>query len=329
MRRHHVTAALAALWAAGSTPAAEAQQAPAAPPAAELFGAGVFSTGRYELPPSFTPDGRTAYFTVSTPAYGRLHVILETELRDGRWTEPRVAPFSGRYGDADPILSPDGSRLFFLSRRPVEAGGEPRSDFDVFYVERRGSGWSEPRHVPGASGPGAEHYASVAADGTLYIAAIRPDSPRQGDLYRVPFVNGAYGEPENLGPAVNSADHHDTTPFVAPDQSWIIFSSWGRPDGAGRGGDLYVSFRQPDGTWGAARSLGPAVNSPQTEYCPVVSPDGEWLYFASERGFADRPLGRALGAAEWNALVDAPGNGLGDTYRVRLRPLLEAARGAP
>ncbi|HEV2146315.1 MAG TPA: hypothetical protein VGR37_02770 [Longimicrobiaceae bacterium] len=330
MRRPRLTAAFFALLAGGSASAAGAQQpAPSVPGAAELFGPGIFSTGRYELPPTFTPDGRTAYFTVSTPAYGRLHVIMETHLRDGRWTEPQVAPFSGRYGDADPIVSPDGSKLFFISRRPLAPGAPPRGDFDIFYVARQGSGWGEPRHVPGASSPGAEHYASVAADGTLYVAAVRPDSRGQGDVYRVPFVDGEYGEPESLGPAVNSPDHHDTTPFIAPDQSWLIYSSWGRPDGSGRGGDLYVSFRQPDGTWGPARSLGPLVNSPATEYCPVVSPDGEWLYFASERGFADRPLDRALGAGEWSALLDSPGNGLGDTYRIRLRPLLEAARREP
>jgi Tol biopolymer transport system component len=293
---------------------------------AELFGGGVFSTGLYELPPAFTPDGKSAYFTVSTPAYGRLHVIMESHLRGGRWSEPRVAPFSGRFGDADPMLSPDGRRLFFLSRRPAREGGAAREDFDIFYVERRGSGWGEPVHVAAASGPDAEHYASPAADGTLYIAAVRPDSRGRGDVYRVPFRDGAYGEPERLGPEVNSPDHHDTTPYVAPDQSYLIFSSWGRPDGRGSGGDLYVSFRRPDGGWTPARNLGPLVNSARTEYCPVVSPDGRYLYFTSERGFADRPLARAADAREWMRMLNAPGNGLGDTYRIELSRVLDAAR---
>jgi Tol biopolymer transport system component len=324
---------LAACARAGST-AGAATSAPAAAPAAapttgaELFGVGVFSTGQYELPPTFAPDGRTAYFTVSTPAYGRLHMIVETRLDGGRWSEPRIAPFSGRYGDADPMFSPDGSRLYFISRRPTTPGGTPRGDFDVWVVERRGDGWGEPRHIPEASSPGAEHYVSAAADGTLYIAAVRPDSRGQGDVYRIPFENGRYGPPENLGPAVNSPDHHDTTPVVAPDQSYLIYSSWGRPGGSGSGGDLYVSFRRPDGTWAPARSLGPLVNSPRTEYCPILSPDGRWLYFASERGFADRPLPSPLATAEWTRLLASPGNGLGDTYRVPLGAVLDAAREA-
>ena len=53
---------------------------------AELFGRGVFSTGDYELPPTFSRDGRTAYFTVSTPAYGRMRFIMETRRQGDRWS---------------------------------------------------------------------------------------------------------------------------------------------------------------------------------------------------------------------------------------------------
>jgi Tol biopolymer transport system component len=281
-----------------------------------LFGAGVFSTGAYELPPTFTLDGRTAYFTVSTPAYGRLHVIMETHFDGGRWSEPQVAPFSGQYGDADPLISPDGSRLFFLSRRAATGRARERQDFDIWYVQREGLGWGEPQHVPGASGPSDEHYASVAADGTLYIAALRPDSRGRGDVYRVPLVNGVYGEPENLT-VINSPDHHDTTPYIAPDQSYMIFSSFGRPEGNGSGGDLYLSFRR-NGEWTQPKNIGVLVNTFRTEYCPVVSHDGRYLYFTSERGFADAPLGRRLSSQEWNRLLTTPGNGLGDTYRIEM-----------
>src|SRR5215207_4335912 len=170
-----VSLALATLAAQGACARAASTEgaAPAAetPGTATLFGEGVFSTGLYELPPTFSPDGRTAFFTVSTPAYGRLHVIMESRREGGRWGEPRIAPFSGQYGDADPMFSPDGRQLFFLSRRPTAPGAAPRNDFDVWVVERAGDGWGEPRHIPEASGPGAEHYVSPASDGTLYISA--------------------------------------------------------------------------------------------------------------------------------------------------------------
>ena len=54
----------------------------------------------------------------------------------------------------------------------------------------------------------------------------------------------------------------------------------------------------------------------RTEFCPVLSPDGRYLYFTSDRSFADKPLEAALSTREWNARLDGPGNGRGDTWRV-------------
>jgi len=72
-------------------------------------------------------------------------------------------------------------------------------------------------------------------------------------------------------------------PFIAPDESYIIFAS-DRPDGFG-GGDLHVSFRQDDGTWGEAINLGSTINSPQTDFCPSVTKDGKYLFFSSRRPY--------------------------------------------
>ena len=302
-----------------------AQRLQAAADTAELFGAGVFSTGDYELPPTFTPSGDRAWFTVSTPVYGRMRFILETRRRGNGWTTPTVASFSGRYDDADPYVSPDGSQLFFLSKRPVSPGGPPRRDLDIWVMDRRGDGWGEPRHLgPVVNGPEDEHYVTMTASGDLYIAAVREDSRGAGDLYRVPRSGAGWGAPENLGPVVNGAENHDTTPWVSPDGRYIIFASRGRP-GGGPDLDLYITVRGADGAWTAPRSLGPRVNSSATELCPIVSHDGRWLYFTSTRNFADGDLGAAVGGDELRRLLRGPGNSLGDTYRIELAPLLREA----
>ena len=308
----------------GACTALAAAASVAQPPraVAELFGRGVFSTGDYELPPTFSRDGRTAYFTVSTPLYGRMRFIMETHLQGGRWSEPEVAPFSGQYDDADPYFSPDGSKLFFLSKRPVTPGAPPKRDLDIWVMERAGGGWGAPRHLgPRVNGPSDEHYVTMTNDGTLYIAAVRADSRNQGDLYRIPLVGGEYGDPENLGPTVNGAEFHDTTPWVAPDGSYVIFGSRGRSDSRGEI-DLYITTRGADGQWTTPRNLGPGVNSPSTDYCPLVSPDGKWLYFSSTRHFADSALAAPLRARALRERIRSPGNTLGDTYRVPLAPLL-------
>ena len=82
----------------------------------EVFGPGVISTGDMELNAAFTPDGQTLYFSKRTPKY-QLWTILVSSLRRGSWSTPKVAEFSGQYGDNDPFISPDGSKLFFSSNR--------------------------------------------------------------------------------------------------------------------------------------------------------------------------------------------------------------------
>ena len=43
--------------------------------------------------------------------------------------------------------------------------------------------------------------------------------------------------------------------------------------------DLYISFRQKDGSWGAAINLGDRINTPLYEQRAKVTPDGKYLFF--------------------------------------------------
>ena len=44
-----------------------------------------------------------------------------------------------------------------------------------------------------------------------------------------------------------------------------------------------MSFRRADGAWGTPVSLGPEINSQSIELCPVVTADGKYLFFLSQR----------------------------------------------
>ena len=54
-----------------------------------------------------------------------------------------------------------------------------------------------------------------------------------------------------------------------------------------------------------------------------------YLYFASDRSFADKPLEAALSTREWNARLDGPGDGLGDTWHVPMSAVFEALGRTP
>jgi Tol biopolymer transport system component len=276
-----------------------------------LFGPGTISTGDMELNAAFTPDGRTLYFTKRTPKY-QLWTILVSTLKGNRWSVPRVAEFSGQYGDFDPFISPDGSQLFFSSNRPVP--GKAKPDFDIWMVKKTAAGWSTAVNLGAdVNTESQEYYPSVSKTGTLYFSSNREGGKGSGDLYRSRLVNGKYSKPENLGDEINSK-YFEGDPYIAPDESFLIFVSYNRPDGLGDG-DLYVSLNQ-NGHWTPPKHLGAPINSSALDFCPNMSPDGKYFFFTSERGFADQPLTRPLTYEQLTKLIRSPGNGLGDIYQI-------------
>jgi Tol biopolymer transport system component len=269
-----------------------------------------------ELNAAFTPDGKTLYFTKRTPR-PMLWFILVSHFRNGKWSTPEIAEFSGQYSDFDPIISPDGTKLYFCSNRPVN--GQSRQDFDIWVVEKTSTGWGAPRHLAAPINTNAqEYYPSVATDGTLYFSSTREGGKGRGDIWRARLIDGKYSDPENVGEAINS-QYFEGDPFIAPDESYLVFVSYGRPDGLGDG-DLYLSFRQ-NGAWTKAINIGSGINSSALDFCPIVSPDGKYLFFTSERSFADRPLPARMTTEQWQKQLKGSGNGLGDIYRVDISVL--------
>ena len=242
-----------------------------------IFQPGVISTDREEYHITFTPDGRTAYWAVSDEFFpiGRQATIVYSRRTAGEWSAPRVASFSGVYPDLDPFISPDGSRLYFSTIRPVR--GRERADADIWVVTRSGAGWGEPKHLgPVVNSLYDELYPSVDADGVLYFGSDRPGGFGGWDIYRSRLVDGKRRPARNLGAAINSGEW-EFNPYITPDGRTLIFTGLNQPDGLGLG-DLYASVRR-QGEWQSRKNLGTPVNSELDEYHPSLSPDQEVLFF--------------------------------------------------
>lgn len=299
------------LLAAAANAQARPPYAPDRPlPAPELFAPGVISTGDDESHPTFSADGRTLYFLKNTPTFNHWTVVI-SRWRDGRWSTPEVAPFSGRWADADVSFTPDERRLYFISNRPTD-GDAARKDTEIWAMERRGDGWDAPQHLRALGSDTDEWFPTPNAKGDLYFGSSRPGGQGGSDLWVARRTADGFAEPQNLGPPVNSAGD-EIEAFVDPDERFLIFAS-NRPGGAGSY-DLYVSLRER-GRWGAPRNLGTPINTAGWEFSPRLTPDGRTLYFTSNRGFADRPLPAPLDFATLTKKLRAPGNGLRDIYRI-------------
>ena len=84
--------------------------------------------------------------------------------------------------------------------------------------------------------------------------------------------------------SINSVDYEDG-PYIAPDESFLIFESQ-RPEGIDGSLGLYISFRHEDGHWGMPVNMGPKINSGKGERFARLSPDGKYLFFGSARNMS-------------------------------------------
>ena len=252
-------------------------QPPPAPGGAPLpFALDIVSTHRFQHGTVvFSPAGDEAFWSsqiaIQETGYSE-GLILFSGIENGRWTEPAPAPFSQLgLNDDVPFYSHDGGRLYFLSTRRAPGEQEGRGE-RVWYVDRTGGGWSEPRIVDGGPNTLELHWEfSVAADGSIYVAS-------RGDLYVSRYVAGHYAEPEGLGARVNS-DADESMPFIAADGSYLLFTRFRHPENHGFS-DLWISFLDDNGAWTEAANLGERINS-VGGICPIVSPDGRYLFFNS------------------------------------------------
>ena len=281
-----------------------------------IFGEGVISTRDYETSITFSPDGNVAYFVKSTPDLS-FRVILMSRLEKGKWTTPEVAPFSGEYSDTDPCFSPDGTKIYFASRRPIE-GTTPKADHDLWVVEKTNTGWSEPRHLNAPVNTGSQETSpSVTADGTLYFSSARAGGKGAFDIYRAKLIDGNFAAPENVGDPINTPGP-ELQVFVTPDDNLLVFVAAGRPDGQGSA-DLYLSKRT-GGAWSAPVNLGNKINSRGADTAPRISSDRRHFYWTSTRGygFEDQQAHR-LSYKELANKLQSAGNSFGDIYQIDLK----------
>jgi len=238
----------------------------------KIFAPGVVSTaGHIEFSQTFSPDGKEFYFTRRKDSDGR-NTIMVCRLGAEGWLAPVEAELNQGFPSNEPHITPDGGRIFFGSDRPP-AGGRA-SEYGIWTAEKIPGGWSAPRR----HGPGM--YVSTARNGDLYLNDI--DRAYGGGIVRFPFRDGVYGEAERCGGGVNSP-RPGAHACIAPDGGFIIIDSDNRPGGQGGEGDLWVCFKNPDGSWSEAGNLGDAVNTPGTNFCPSLSPDGKYLFFSTSR----------------------------------------------
>lgn len=230
----------------------------------------------------FSADLKEALWRPMDKNEGKLFYSV---LKNNVWSKPELINFGMDDRILDPFFSPDGKRIYFLSFKPDGDGKNKRER--IWFVEKTGEGWSVPKLTDKVIYNHPTHWTfSAAMNGNIYFTSEASGVKGENDIYVSKFVNNKYMTPEDLGPAINS-DGRDFTPFIASDESYLIFA---RIDGSTQASDLLISFKDAGGKWTKAVTLGDKINSDSYEYAPCVSPDGKYLFYISQKNKLNQML---------------------------------------
>lgn len=197
-------------------------------------------------------------------------VKLETKEIEG---------INSEYNDYRPVISSDAQTLIFTSRRGKGATQFEDGQYEeASYITNFSNGkWSEPKRIEGLfddkknqetatciANNNNELY--ICRDGVAYVSLKEPSTQ-------------LWGKAQEIGEPINEAGSQINYVYVTSSGTEMYFSS-NREGGLG-GFDIYRSYRLPNGNWGLPRNLGESINTPYDEDSPIMSADGNILYFSS------------------------------------------------
>ena len=243
-----------------------------------VFAPGIISHGFHEHNLTISPSGDEMLYATSSSDH-KHYAIIHVKREKGVWTTPEIAYFSGIYSDMGPRFSPDGKKIFFCSKRPKPGTQKENSSYDLWVIEREEGTEPEPVHLKGQINTDKnEAFPSISANGTIYYH-FWGEKGSESDIYYSQYLDGEYQEPLRLEFGI-STKFYEGGPFIAPDESYLLFQAI-RPDSYQGNTNIYISFKNSDNTWTTPQNLGESVNASGYPISPMVSPDGEYLFFAT------------------------------------------------
>lgn len=268
---------------------------------------------------TLSPAKDEIFFTVESNK-NTIASIIRMVKKNNQW-QMEMAPFSGKYYDLEATFAPDGKSLYFVSNRPLQKDSAIK-DYDIWKTEKINDIWQEPKNLGNVINTDAdEFYPAVANNGDIYFTAEYKNSKGKEDIWMSKLVNGKYTTPESLSDSVNSSTY-EFNAYVSPDESVVIFTSCGRSDDMG-GCDLYISKKDKDGNWTAAKNLGPKINSDKLDYCPFISFDKKFFAFTSNRTHVQKSYKQTLTLDNFLKEIGQLQNGKGNIYWIDASEILK------
>ena len=215
----------------------------------ELFAPGIVSTKDLEIEGVFAPSMKEFYYTRQRKdEEPKTHVI---QYKKGVWQEPVEERRSGEV-----FISTDGKTMHLGNK----------------YRERTASGWSEKKSL----GPLFEKFPIMRLTASAAGTYVFDEREEIGTIRYSRLIDGKREEPKTFSKEINTGKWTGH-PFIAPDESYLIWDS--EREGGYGASDLYISFRQEDGSWGPAINMGEDINTEREDAYGSVTSDGKYFFF--------------------------------------------------
>lgn len=180
-----------------------------------------------------------------------------------------------------PVLTVDQQSLIFTAYTKQE--DQFRENLYISHKDEAGN-WSTPVSISEQinSSTSNEGTCTISADKKtlVFTSCARAGNYGTCDLYISYQHEGVWSTPQNLGPNINSAGWQ-SQPSLSADGKTLYFVSE-RPGNQGKK-DIWQSTLQDDGQWSKAINLDAPINSPYQQISPFIHPNGQTLFFASDR----------------------------------------------
>jgi outer membrane protein OmpA-like peptidoglycan-associated protein/tetratricopeptide (TPR) repeat protein len=232
-----------------------------------------------EYLPSLTIDGKELFFTRRLGALNEDFFYSQKDTADWKKAKPIEGEVNTELNEGAQNISQDGELLIFTGCNRKDGFGS----CDLYMSFITDKGWSEPVNLGGRINSDQwESQPCLSADKqSLYFASRRRGGFGGSDIYVSRMQsNGKWGEPENLGPVINSGTD-EQSPFIHADNQTFYFTSNYWP-GYGET-DLFISRRGPGGDWSVPVNLGYPINTISYEGSLFIAADGKTAYYASDK----------------------------------------------
>lgn len=204
--------------------------------------------------------------------------IYFSEKKNGKWSKPKRASFSDpSYGDADPFLSKDGTKIYFISKRPTKSS-DKKLDWNIWYADKKDGVWTDPKTLPSPinSDDSDEYFFSISNKGNVYFSSNRKGGEGSFDIYTASMTGeDSFSKPKNVGQPISTAKY-EFDPYISPDEKLIIFSINERGNSS-----LYYSYKDQNNRWTTPQNLGGKINLTSQDFAPSLSADGKFLFYSN------------------------------------------------